>query len=339
MLGGGGGVNGQLTAKELRGLKFGSFITIVFATIAIIGMIIALVLLGLATDTVNNLKINDGCNDYNDCTYDYEKDSGGCINLPKKQDDSCRSECYDAEATDQTCSSLQITPGVLTPVCTSPSQQFCKGFCLTDGDCPALSTIAGDVAGECFATTCYYRIDPTGGATIDGNEVPELICNQDYQVYQTTCESYLNTSDTLVKSRCIISDVQCETVPTNLGSAPAAICYYYHACSVQQYIPVMIMKRSLSQKRKEFSGMIKTVTAKNGRVVTSDNSDPAPAASEKKERASPNFNLIGHKYDPKNKRVEKPFQPPVVIPEKEENEASTAKQPSTVPRSKLGIRY
>lgn len=329
---------GQLTAKELRGVKFGTFITVVLATIAIIGMIIALILLGLATDTVNNLKINDGCNDYNDCTYDYEKDSGGCINLPKKQGDSCRSECYETEASDQTCSNLQITPGVLTPVCTSPSQQFCKGFCLTDGDCPALSTIAGDVAGECFATTCYYRIDPTGGVTIDGTEVPDLICNQDYQVYQTTCESYLNTSDTLIKSRCIISDVQCETVTTNLGTAPAAICYYYHACSVQQYIPVVALLRNAPQRRKEFNGMIKSVTAKNGRVVTSDKRDQSNTATSVKENKGPNFNLIGHKYDPKNKRVEKPFQPPVVIPEKDEKETTT-EQYQTVPRSKLGIRF
>jgi len=329
----------KLTVRELNGVKFGTFITVVLATIAIIGMIIALILLGLATDTVNNLKINDGCDDYNDCTYDYEKDSGGCINLPKKQGDSCRSECYESEATDQTCSNLQITPGVLTPVCTSPSQQFCKGFCLTDGDCPALSTVAGDVAGECFATTCYYRIDPTGGATIDGNEVPELICNQDYQVYQTTCESYLNTSDTLVKSRCIISDVQCETVTTNLGTAPAAICYYYHACSVQQYIPIVALFRNSPQRKNEFNGMIKTVSAKNGRVVTSDKKESVTPDPSKGKKRSPNFNLIGHKYDPKNKRIEKPFQPPVVMPDKKEKEKETeTKQAQTVPRSKLGIR-
>lgn len=238
-----------ILAREMRGLKLLAFVAIVISSIAIVGMIVALILLGLATTAVDDLRINDsGCDDNNDCTYDYEKDTGGCINLPKQDGEPCRSECYSAEASDQTCLGMQLTPGVLTPVCQSPSQQFCKGFCLNNVDCPLLSTVFGDVAGTCFGTTCYYRFDPSGGVTIDGNEIPDLTCSQDYPIYRTSCMSYLNQSDTLIQSKCIVSDVQCESATTNLGSALVGICYYYHACSVQQYIPISMLTRTVSSQ-------------------------------------------------------------------------------------------
>jgi len=328
---------GGMTASELRGLKLAAFVGIVVAVVTFIIAVVILVLMSIATDTINNLKVSSGCGDNNDCTYDYEKDTGGCINLPKAIGTSCRSECYEAEATDQTCSSLQLTPGVLAPVCTSPSQQYCKGFCLADVDCPVLSTIAGDVAGECFATTCYYRIDPTDGATVDGDEIPDLVCNRDYQIYQTTCESYLNTSNSLVKSRCIISDVQCETVPTNLGTASAAICYYYHACSVQQYIPLVLKKR-----------MVQAFSERNNRGRNTKNALPnAPQTSNsdvnrgKKDRP---FNLIEHKFTSKNKRVN-PAPPQAVKPARTNIDSKAAasqsvdqEKKSTLAQPKLGIR-
>lgn len=340
-----------LLAGELRGLKLLAFVAIVIASIAIVGMIVALILLGLATSTVDDLKINSGCNDNNDCTYDYEKDTGGCINLPKKDGQPCRSECYSAEASDQTCMNVQLTPGLLTPICQSPSQQFCRGFCLNNADCPLLSTVFGDVAGTCFGTTCYYRFDPSGGVTIDGNEIPDLTCSQDYQIFRTSCMRYLNTSDTLIESRCIVSDVQCEPATTSLGSAAIGICYYYHACSIQQYIPIALLTRSISSqdnKRGENSPLKKSSSS------LSNNG----AGSGEKGNQNNLFNPFMNKNTPKDKRSLNTapsksanvnnFQPPVVI-KKDVNKANVANgkgpsssQPSspsyTSGRSKLGIR-
>lgn len=312
--------------KELRGFRFAAFVAIVLASILLVIGIILLALSGIVTDIANRTKIShSGCTDYNDCTTDYKKDPSGCIFLPKQEGESCRSECHNVDALDLRCQTDQVTPGTFVSTCVSPSQENCKGFCLNDVDCGTISSIIGDLAGVCHATTCYYMIDPTGGVTIQGAEVPDLSCSLDYQVFQTTCRSFLNKSDTIIKSNCIVSDVQCQEVTSTLGPVEAAMCYYYYGCSVQQYIPDILLTRSLS--RTESSG---------------ENRATEERHDQNKDTEKPfKMHFTDHTYIPKNRR-KNASPPPLPIVTHSQKESALKKQPkqepNVAPTPKLGIK-
>lgn len=231
---------------ELQGTKLAVSIAVVLDVVTLMGVVVCIILLGILTDNSKDLKIQNGgdCYDGNTCTVDIEREEGGCLYLAKPPGHACTSECYDPTP-DLACHYLELTKGVLTPKCHSDTLGACRGTCEADVDCPDLPTADGPVMGECFDNTCYYVRDQTS-ETFDADEIPDLVCTPDAEIFNRYCETYLNTSGDIVADHCITWDVQCEDASLDpMGTAAIPVCYYYFWCSVQEYTPIVLKKRQI----------------------------------------------------------------------------------------------
>jgi len=307
----------QQFLREIKGFRLSSLVSIVLTFLTFALTIVLVVLVSMITSDVDTLKIShSGCNDYNDCTVDYSKEPAGCIHYPKEEGTLCSSSCHDQSSESLFCQNELLSSGISKATCSSYSLNSCKGFCLSNNDCGTISTVVGNLIGNCFATTCYYTLDPTGGTTIEGNEVPDLVCDAQKQIYHSTCRSFLNHSDLVVKSDCIVSDVQCETVISDLGAVQVPICYYYYGCSVQQYIPEILVSRNIERKTRD-NAVVPDKAIKPTKYVKAQ----TPIQKLQKEMGNmqretnskqennletdvkmPLYKLTPHTYKPKNKR-------------------------------------
>jgi len=233
---------------EVQGLKYAVATGVIVAIGVFILLIILIVLTAIGYNIVKHYAVaeNNDCYDGNTCTVDVKLDNGGCVYIHKPPNKTCTSRCH-RSTNDLTCQYFQLTKGVQTPICYSPTLDTCKGTCETDGDCEDLPTKGGSLAGECKENTCYYvRDQTTGGAEYNSSEIPDLDCTTGAEIFQSYCRDYLNPIEPVIQDHCVSFDVQCEDADlSGGGTVPIPTCYYYWWCSVQSYVPDISKKRNI----------------------------------------------------------------------------------------------
>jgi len=278
---------------EMQGVKYATFMNVVIVILVFIAIVIALILIGIGSSILDDYQLSGTkCEDGNTCTYDLERSKGGCIYVPKPPGHSCTSECY-RSTPDLGCVNLQLTKGVLTPKCVSPTLSACRGTCEVDGDCVDLPTQAGGVTGECKENTCYYVRDQTGDGDYDSSEIPDLDCTPEAEAFQNYCSAYLNTSDPIVQQACISFSVQCESAPLDGGGTTSIpVCYYYFWCSVQAYVPVPAKKKRAVEPAVQRIAVDEAALPR--RLALKDGTSSAGPAFSRKRRPAPSRTPATH---------------------------------------------
>jgi hypothetical protein len=274
---------------DLKGTKTAISINVCLSILLLLGVIICIILLALYGGILGKYKLGgDNCFDGNSCTRDMELEGGGCVYLPKPIGKSCSSQCY-RPTSDLVCHYLQLTKGVLTPKCHSDTLEACKGTCSVDEDCTPLSTQDGELLGECKQNTCYYTRDITLTEEYDADEIPDLTCTSNAEVFNNYCEAYMNKTSPEVADSCITWDVQCKNAPLEQGGfALVPTCYYYYWCSVQAYVDVSppILGRSISRNTEATPKILKASgSVKKSKPKSMKYGQSAPVANHKKRVA------------------------------------------------------
>ncbi len=229
---------------ELQGMKLAISCNIVISILVFFVLLVTLILASIAFDILKDVKISKGCDDWNSCTVDFERNEGGCVYYPKPKGSSCNSQCY-GPAEDLSCHYLELTKGILTPKCHSPTLETCLGTCNIDEDCPNIEATFGVLMGECKENTCYYIHNIAAfPVQFPSNEIPELECNTHSEIFQRYCDLLLLPDQPLVHDNCLVSDVQCEEADLfGGGFTQIPACHFYFWCSAQDYQPVILAKR------------------------------------------------------------------------------------------------
>ena len=107
-------------------------------------------------DSINNIEVLDAiCNDCNTCTNDYLVNDLYCTSRLKTNNSTCNSDlCFNHSKCIPTCN---------TGKCVGPVE-CCHGHCLTNNDCPNLTSITGQITKQCIGQweTCVYNLVYTG---------------------------------------------------------------------------------------------------------------------------------------------------------------------------------